>query len=186
MKSLSFVTTIARLAVLALLLPAGMLAAQNSDSANVSRLLNEVRSHAALADDDAHTLASYALADIHWRTHGAKLTQIKEHVNDLIRDSNQLVTMREEGSPWQQEAIDGISSLLPEMAANLTATINHLSQNPNQTMLQPYRDLAKNNETIIHKAHEIIADYVEYGEVKAKSDALERKLQMPAASEPGF
>lgn len=183
MKLLAFVNTIARLAVLALLLPAWMLAAQNSDSANVSKLLDEVRSHAALADDDAHTLASYALADIHWRTHGARLTQIKEHVNDLIRDSNQLVTMREEASPWQQEAIDRISSLLPEMADNLTNTINHLRENPNQTMMQPYRDLAKNNETIIHKAHEIISDYVDYGEAKAKSDALEKQLQLSAASE---
>lgn len=183
MKSITF--AIARLAVLALLLPAGVLAAQNSDSPNVSKLLDEVRSHAALADDDAHTLASFALSDIHWKTHGDRLNQIRGHVNELIRDSNQLVSMREEGSPWQQDAIDRISSLLPEMAANLTATIKHLNENQNKTMLPPYRDLAKNNEVLIHKAHEIIADYLDYGEAKAKSDELEKQLQLPAASESG-
>lgn len=185
MKSLAFVTTISRLAVLTLLLPAGMLVAQNPDSPNVSKLLEEVRSHAALADDDAHRLASYTLSDIGWQTHGRQLTLIKEHVNDLIRDSNQLVSMRDEASPWQQEAIDRISGLLPEMASHLNATINHLNDRPNQTMLKPYQNLAKTNETIIHKAHEIISDYVDYGEAKAKADALEKQLQLPAASESG-
>lgn len=179
----TFLATISRLAILALLVPVSMLAAQNPDSPAISKLLEEVKSHAALADADAHTLASYTLSDVGWRTHGDQLTRIKEDVNELIRDGNQLSTMREEGSPWQQEAIDRISGLLPEMASQLTATIDHLSDNQNHTKLQPYRDLAKANETIIHKAYEIISDFVDYGEAKAKVDALEKQLQLPAASE---
>lgn len=170
-------------AIVAFMLPACRLAAQNADSPAVSKLLEEVKSHAAWADEDAHTLASYTRSDIGWQTHGKQLTVIKEHVNDLIRDSNQLVSVRDEGSPWQQEAIDRISNLLPEMASNLTATIQHLNDNKNHTNLKPYQDLAKANETIIHKAHEIIADFVDYSQAKAKSDALEKQLQLPAASE---
>ena len=185
MKSLTFVTTISRLAVLALLLPIGMLAAQNPDSPAVSKLLEEVKSHAAQAEDDADTLASYTLSNLDWKTHGSVLNRMKEHVNDLIRDGNQLSSMRDEGSPWQQEAIDRISGLLPEMASNLTATINILNSNKNQTKMRPYQDLAKNNQTLIHNAHEIIADFVDYSEAKEKAGALERELQLPADSESG-
>lgn len=185
MKSLKLATSITQLAVLVLLLPGGMLAAQNPDSPAVSKLLEEVKSHAALADDDAHTLASFVMSDLHRTTHSEQLMSIKEHVNDLIQDANQLSTMRGEASPWQQEAIDRISGILPEMASNLTATINHLNDNPNQTKMQPYRDLAKANETIIHKAHEIISDFVDYGQTKAKADELEKQLQLPASSESG-
>jgi hypothetical protein len=183
MKSLTLVNSISRLAILALLLPISMLAAQNPDSTAVSKLLNEVKSHAALADDDAHTLASYTRSNMDWETHGVKLTLIKEHVNDLIRDSNQMTRMRDEASPWQQEAIDRISLLLPEMASHLTTTINHLTDNMNRTQMPPFQDLLRTNETIIHNAHEIISDYVDYGKAKAKADALERQLQLPAAPE---
>lgn len=183
MKSLTLLNTISRLAILALLLPAGVLAAQNSDSAAVSKLLEQIKSHAAAADEDAHTLASYTLSDLGWQTHAKQLNRMKENVNELIRDSNQLGSMRDEGSPWQQDAIDRITGLLPEMAAHLTATIDHLNDNPNRTKLQPYRELALANQTIIHKAHEIISDYVDYGEAKAKADTLEKQLQLPAASE---
>lgn len=185
MKLLTRLTTISGLAILALLLPAGTLAAQNPDSAAVSKLLQEVKSHAAEADEDAHELASYTLSDLGWQTHAKQLNLMKEDVNALIRDSNRLGSMRDEGSPWQQDAIDRISGLLPEMAAHLTNTINHLNDNKNRTKLQPYRDLALTNQTIIHKAHEIISDYVDYGEAKAKADTLEKQLQLPAASESG-
>ncbi|SPE29843.1 hypothetical protein SBA5_720014 [Candidatus Sulfotelmatomonas gaucii] len=67
-----------------------MLAAQNPDSTTISKLLEDVKSHAALADDDAHTLASYTRSNVGWQTHGTQLTRIKEHVNDLVRDGNQM------------------------------------------------------------------------------------------------
>ena len=185
MKSLTFLTTISRLAVLTLLLPVSMSTAQNPDSAAVSKLLEQVKSHAAWADDDAHNLASFTLSNLDWSTHSRQLSVIKKHVNDLIRDSNQMRSMRDEGSPWQQEAIDRIIGLLPEMASNLNATIDHLNDHKNRTNLPPYRDLAKANETIIHKAHEIIADFVDYSEAKAKAGALEKQLQQPAAPESG-
>jgi hypothetical protein len=51
--------------------------------------------------------------------------------------------------------------------------------------MKPYRDLVLTNQTIIHKAHEMISDFVDYGEAKAKADAPEKQLQMPAASESG-
>jgi hypothetical protein len=170
-----------KLAIAALLLQASLLAAQNPDSSAIARLFSEVRTHAAQADDDAHTLASYTRSNLNWQTHGRQLERIKQHVNDLIRDGNQLRSMRDIGSPWQQEAADRISGLLPEMASHLTTTINHLRDHQNQTQMKPFHDLLLTNQTIIHNAHEIISDYVDYSEAKSKADALEKDLQLSAA-----
>ncbi|MGC9223390.1 MAG: hypothetical protein ACP5E2_05665 [Terracidiphilus sp.] len=183
MKSLKLVTILPRLALLTLLLPAGMLTAQNPDSAAISDLLKVVESHATQADDDAQMLANYTLSNLDWRTHANQLNSIKAHVNNLISDANQLTSLRDEGSPWQQEAIDRISVLLPEMAAHLTTTINHFNDNTTQTQMAPYRDLVLTNRTMIEKAHEMISNFVEYDKAKAKADDLERQLQLSAASE---
>jgi hypothetical protein len=186
MKSLPFATHIARIALVLLLLPGALLAAQNPDSAAISSLLQSVKAHAAAADDDSATLAAYARSGMDKKHHGLKLNRIREHVNRLIVDSNELNSIRHEGSPWQQQAIDRITGLLPEMADHLTATINHLNEHPSHTNLQPFRDYVFNNERLIHNAHEIISDYVEYGEAKAKTEALEKELAVPAdASNPG-
>ncbi len=185
MKSIRLVTTIAGLAVLALLLPAGMLAAQNPDSQAITKLLEKVKTHAAVAEDDAHTLESFTRSNLHWSTHSLQLNQMKEHVNNLIQDANQMSSLRDEGSPWQQEAIDRIQLLLPEMAAHLKTTIDHFNTNIDRTQMKPYRDLVLTNQDLIHKAREIISDYVDYSEAKAKADTLEKRLQLPAAKEAG-
>ena len=59
-------TAIRMIAVLALLLPPLFLAAQKADSPEISRLLREAKSHAALAEDDAITLESYTNSTMSW------------------------------------------------------------------------------------------------------------------------
>jgi hypothetical protein len=182
----NLLSSLTRIAILALLLPAGLLTAQNPDSAAINSLLQEVKTHVALADEDAGTMTSFLNSKLHWSSHSGRLQQMKEHINDLIRNSNQMIALRAEGSPWQQQAIDRISSLLPEMAAQLTATIHHLGDNQNRLQMPPYKELVRNNETVIHTAREIISGYVDYGEAKSKSEALEKQLQMPAGDTAGI
>lgn len=185
MKLLRSLIVTGGLAMLALLAPARVASAQNPDSAAVTQLLDEVKTHAALADDDAHTLYSYTRSKVHWSSHAYRLDRMKEHVNDLIRDSNQMVTLRAEGSPWQQEAIDRISFLLPEIADHLRTTIDHLNDNQSRTQMKAFQDLLETNQTLIHNAHEAINDLVDYGKAKVKAEALEKQLQMPT-EQPGF
>lgn len=185
MRTIPFPSLFARIAVLLLVLPAGLLAAQNPDSATISKLLQSVKTHAANADDDAATLSTFARSGLERRHHAERLNQIKEHVNDLIRDGNELSSMREEGSPWQRQAIDGIVEILPEMADHLTATINYLNEHPKHTRLKPFQDYVFANEKLTHNAHEIISNYVDYGEAKAKAEAMEKDLQISSTAAPG-
>jgi hypothetical protein len=169
-------------AILTILFPVSLLAAQNPDSAAVSRLMDQVRSHAALADNDAATLESYTRSKLSAQTHATQINQMREHVNNLINDANELKSMRDEASPWQQEAIDRIDQILPVMAAHLTAVIEHFNDNRVQIHMQPYRDYVVANQQMIGKAHQMISDLVEYGEARAKADTLERELELTAPS----
>lgn len=160
--------------------------AQANDSEAIMSALQEVRSHAALAQDDAATLEAYARSPMSWQSHARQLNLIKEHANNLLDDFNRLSGLRAEGSPWQQQAIDGIDPLLKDMAAHLTSTIEHFNANKSQVQMQAYKDLVRANLDLMTRAHESISDFVDYGTAKAKADDLEQKLALPDSSAPGL
>jgi hypothetical protein len=167
-------------AMFALLLSSSLiLIAQKADSAQVSKLLTEIKEHSSLAAHDAELLDSYTRSQVSWKLHAYSLAEIKEHVNDLGRDFNEAQRLREEGSPWQQQAIDQIEPLLKGMAAHLSATIEHLNNNQGRVRMQPYVDYVRANQEYATKTSALIHDFVDYGDAKAKSEQLEQKLQLP-------
>lgn len=149
-------------------LSAAFAPAQNSDSTEINNLLKQVKTHAVSAEDDAQTLESYSFSAMGFQSHANRLTQIKEHANDLIADFNKLGELRSSGSPWQQEAIDRIQPLLQSMSSQMTGTINHLNQNQSQVNMPPYRDHVKATSKLMTKTARLIADYADYAETKAE------------------
>jgi hypothetical protein len=185
MKTLRIKAIIKRMALFTLFLSlASLVKAQApKDSIAINDLLTQVKTHAALADDDASMLESYTRSSlISWQTHGKTLTQIKEHVNDLINDANEMSLMRADGSAWQQEAIDRINPLLHEMADHLTATIEKLNEDRSRVQMKPYRDYVRANYGLVHKANMLISDLADYGESKAKASSLQKDLELPAVA----
>ena len=156
-----------------------LMQAQNSDSKAITDLLKEAKQHAVLAADDAATLENYAFSRVSWQSHAYRLNEMKEHATDLISEFDRLNSLRNEGSPWQQEAIDRINPLLREMADNLNATIKHFNENQKRLNMPPFRDYAKANHELMNRTATLISDLVEYGEAKAKSDALVKTLDLP-------
>lgn len=156
--------------------------AQAADSDEISNLLAQAKSHAALADDDAAKLESYTRSKLAWRTHAIKLDEIKQHVNELLKVDAQLNDLRGQGSPWQQDAINQIDVHLKELAALLTTTINHLNDNKSRVHMQAFRDYAESNHDLIAKISAMINDYVDYDKAKSKAELLEQKLELPAPS----
>ena len=162
---------------------APLLSAQTNDSTEISALLAQAKTHAALAADDAATLQSYVSSNVSWQTHSSSLNQMKEHVNSLGRLHKQLVDLRPQGSPWQQVAIDRVDPLLRDVAAQLTATIKHLNENPGQVHMAPYRDYVEATYEYDSRTAELIHDFVDYDTAKAKVEALEAKLELPPRGE---
>jgi hypothetical protein len=156
--------------------------AQSADSKAITDLLKEAKSHAVVAEDDAATLESYTRSTMSWQTHGNRLTKMKIHANDLLSDFNQLKSMRAEGSPWQQEAIDRVDPLLKDMADHLGAMIDHFNDNKNKVNMPPYLEYAKANLELMSRTNRLISDFVDYGDARAKADNLEKTLELPTVA----
>ena len=167
---------------LMLLMPA-FAKAQAADSNAITDLLKEAKTHAVLAENDAVTLESYTRSTLSWQAHGNRLIQMKTHANDLINDFNKLKALRQDGSPWQQEAIDRIDPLLHEMADHLQATIDHFNENKSTVHMPPFRDYARANRELMSKTNQLISDFVDYGEARAKADLLEKTMELPVTAE---
>lgn len=166
-----------------LLLSSSLLFAQRPDSAAISKLLDQVKLDAVQATNDAERMESYTRSRASWQSHADRLNSMKEHINSMGKDLAELSTLRAEGSPWQQEAIDRIEPILRSMADHLTAMIEHLSANQSKVHLPPYVAYVTANVELSNQMLTTVKDFLAYGEARAKVDALEGKLELP--SEPG-
>jgi len=158
--------------------------AQNKDSKVITDLLKEAESHAILASVDAETLESYTRSHtVSWQSHAYRLRNIADHANDLIQDFNKLSSMRSEGSPWQQEAIDRVDPLLKEMADHLNTTIAHFRVNKHRVNMPAFDNYVKADREYMGRTSELISSFVDYGQTRAKAIDLEASLDLPPATE---
>ena len=171
-----------RALVVGCMLFAPALLAQKPDSANVSKLLADAKTQASKASEDAQRLQQYSRSSLSWESHTMQVKRIRKDVNDLGSTVRDLNAARPEASAWQLVAIDRIGPLLQEMADTLTNTINHMNDNPGRIHTQTYRDYASANFDLASRTSSIISDFVEYGKVKARTEQLERKLELPTAN----
>lgn len=184
MNYLSPATLLKGTAALALFLSMCMPAtAQKADSKQISDLFSEIKAHATLAEDDAQTLEAYTRSNASWRSHADRLGLVKEHVNDLLEDYNRMVRLRDEGSPWQQDAIDQLSPLTKGMANRLAATIEHQRANPTHVKMPQWVEYVHGNSEYLSKASTLIHDLVDYGAAKSTAESLEKQLNLPAGKE---
>jgi hypothetical protein len=180
MKCLSPANILKGAAVLALLLSSSLVAsAQNADSKKISNLFVEVKEDSTLAQNDAETLEAYSRSGTSWQLHADQLRMIKEHVNDLLADYNEMAGIRDEGSPWQQEAIDQLRPVLKSMADHLNATILHQRQNPTNVKMAPFVNYVHGNTDYVTKAASLIHDLVDYGRARSTADELQTELDLP-------
>lgn len=171
-------------ALLLLMVGSTNASAQTADSAHVNQLLTDAEHYANQAANDSEELETYTRTKAGWETHAAQLERIREHVNHLGEVVQQLNNAREEGSSWQQTAIDRINPLMHEMAVQLTTTIEHLSEHQSQVHMKPYQDYARATYEVNTRAAKAISDYVDYGKAKSKAGSLEQKLELPPSGEP--
>ncbi len=149
------------------------------DSPEVSELLSQARSHANQLRDDADTMKSFSMSGLTWRSHADQINIIREHINDLGKVLRDMSDRRHIASPWQQTAIDRITPLAQEMAANIEKTIEHLNNNQDRLHTPPYRDYLAANYEVSSSLAKLINDLVEYGQSKARYESLGKTLELP-------
>lgn len=174
----------AGLALLTVCLTVGVaeVRAHAADSEQISRLLNHARTNAMQAEFDAETLDSFTRSSLSWQSHAGQLNLIRQHVNELGKTMAQMNSVRAEGSPWQQTAIDRINPLLRDMADQLTTTLAFLKSHEGQVNMPPYQEYARANYELASRTANVINDLVAYGQAKSNSNAIQHRLELPPRS----
>lgn len=182
MPKARFACGLVLLLVLSLYLVPVLQAADNPapDSAEVSELLTQARSHAALLTRDAAEMQVYGRQRLSPQSHAVKINTIREHVNNLGQVLQQLNDKRTTASPWQQSAIDRVTPFASELASNIETTIEHINKNQNRLQTAEYKDYLKANYELSSGLSELIGDFVTYGKSKANYERLGSQLEVPS------
>lgn len=153
-------------------------AVRNTESSAVQDLLFQAREEAVGLDVDAGQTETLVRSDMDWQTHAAYLASVAEHVNRLSAIIEKLQTERENGSQSQLEAIDRVTPMLREIAANTTNAINYLNKNQTRPLVGEYATWLRENAVSAHELAQLISATVEYGQTKSKLESLAAQLQV--------
>jgi len=150
------------------------------DSEEVSQLLADVKTEAYQLERDAEDLSAWARSkNMSWESHTAKVNLIREHVNKAGELLTELNNARDEGSPWQQKAIDEIYPALKSLADNTQTVMNLLGERKHLIRMKPeYREYATTNHTLARELRVLVTDYIDYGKHNAEFQRLQQKLQV--------
>jgi hypothetical protein len=151
--------------------------AKDKDSEEVSGLLAEAKTKVISLKQDAEEIKIFAWSTRAWETHAVKLDEIKEHINNLGELVTKVKKARATASPWQRYSISQVTPLLKELAASVTATIEHLNDNKDHLANPLYLDYAAANADYASDISQLISDEVAYGEAKHKASHLARQIE---------
>lgn len=150
----------------------------NEENAEVSRLLSDAREKAAVLSRDADEMEALTRSEVSWQSHAAMLDTMKEDVNELAKSVEKLNAARDSASSWQRQAIDRMMPLMKELASNTTAAINHLRDLQTRPVSAEYANYLKENSETARQLSDMISSFVQYGQIRAKLEKLEQKLEI--------
>lgn len=144
-------------------------------AADVAALFQEARAIATQLNRDAATMESFTRSNLTWQSHGTQITRIKEHINQAGSILSQMQAARADAKPWHQDAIDGITPALKQLASNTDAIINHLNDNPQRLKDPTYVEYLRSNAQLANELSAAVGNVVDYDNTKTKMEALEAK-----------
>ena len=147
------------------------------DSEEVSTLLSNARWEALELRDDSDKMVSLSRSALRVQSFAGKLTEVKDHVNRAGKLLAKLDQARETGSPWQQQAIDHITPLIQQLAANTEATINHFNDNKMLVHSKELAEYCSVNYELAKELAALVEDFIDYGETQATFAELQKKLE---------
>ncbi|MBI3895735.1 MAG: hypothetical protein HY313_07360 [Acidobacteria bacterium] len=141
-------------------LPALLAADASRDSKEVFNLLSQAKTDAIQLNYAVSEMEAFKRIDLRPESHTAKITQIKESVNEMVGTVNKLNRARSTASPAQQEAIDLVTPALKELVTNVQETIAHLNMNRQRldwcVRVDPaYKELLTRNAKLAAKVAEV-------------------------------
>ena len=142
-------------------------------AADLTALFQEARTTAIQLNRDAETMESFTRSNLNWQSHSAQITRIKEHINQAGSILSQMQAARAEAKPWHQDAIDGITPALKELASNTESIINHLNENPRRLKDPTYMQYLKSNAQSARELAAAVGNVVDYDRTRTRMEELE-------------
>jgi hypothetical protein len=143
---------------------------------DVSALFEEARSTAVQLSRDANTMESFSRSNLSWKGHGTQITQIQEHINKAGQILSQMQSARGGAQQWHQDAIDGITPILKELASNTEAIIHHLNENPNRLKDPTYVEYLRSNAQLANQLSAAVGNVVDFDKTKTRMQEMEGKM----------
>ena len=157
-------------------------AANQVESEQVSKILSDAKMQAFQLKEDAEQLETFSRASGNWASHVEAITKIKENVNAMGRLLTKLQENRNSAVIWQRTAIDRVTPIARELAANTTTAIEHLNKTPERLTTPTYQNYLEAIADSAANLASTIAEFVDYGKTKQRLDRLVRVLEIPAGS----
>ncbi len=139
-------------------------------------LLKQVRASAAELSKDGDQLTGLMRSNVSRASYAASLDRIKAHINKTGEQLAQLEELRNEAAPWQQDAIDRITPLAREIAANTELAINHINETPANFYAQSYKDTLQAITDDARQLKQNVSDFLDMAAAQQKADELQMKL----------
>lgn len=157
--------------------PSGSASAYFSERA--STLLSEIQSETAAMNIHAETLDTFTRnPQIHWRTHAFHLDRVKGHINNISAQIAELLRISGFVEPWQQKAIDQVTSHAAEVASSTQAAIVHLRWNQNRLFVQEYRDHLTTVADRSNDLKQAVDKYLDYSKAQDAVQRLQNELEL--------
>ncbi len=157
-------------------------AAGEVESEQVSKMLSDAKMQAFQLKEDAEQLETFSRLSGSWASHVEAVNKIKENANVMGRLLTKLQNNRNIAAPWQRTAIDRITPIAKELAANTTAAIEHLSKTPERLTTPGYQNYLEAIADSASNLASTIAQFVDYGKTRQRLDRLVKVLELPAGS----
>jgi hypothetical protein len=149
-------------------------AAPATGSEQVSALLQDVKTQAALLSYDA---ATFRLSYNGSPTQGYTTGQMQARIRETHRLLARLQEQRNFASPWQATAMDRLDPLLRELAANTETVIQHLDENPKRIFLEEFSNQMEATAKEASRLSALIRDLVDHPNTAQGPQPLTSKLE---------
>ena len=145
-------------------------------AADVTALFQEARATATQLSRDAATMESFTRSNVSWRSHSAQINRIKDHINKAGSILSQMQAARGDAKPWHQDAIDGITPALKQLASNTESIINHLNETPKHLKDPTYEEYLRSNAQSASELAAAVGNVVDYDRTRTRMEELDAKL----------
>jgi hypothetical protein len=158
-------------------------ASETDDSAYLSErasmLLAEIRSETVELRLHADTLGTFAQNPQHsWQSHAFHLDRVKSHINAVGERTAELQQIRYAVLPWQERAINEVTSHAAQVAASTQAALVYLNENKGRHFSPEYRDhltaIADSSEAM----KQTVDKFLDYEKTQQKFQRLQSELEL--------